>query len=279
MKRLILVLLLLVAVARPALAQDQLDLSTVRVTGGPAEIANWQRSVTITKVTITSDQGVAFETSPIPYSWQVQIFNPQDPAPCPTDGCLEYTVWPVVHTATGWETAGIIQMWHGRPSTGAAILNGWQNWWGPAGSVTAGVFGNYEPHAGDLIGFFLSAGNARAQSTISSVTERSNVVLLNLPAGDHGVFDFTSTPPPPQPLPTPDPDLSALTARVTQLESFVKTLATTVQDAYDTLAAQIEVLNKFANDTSTRVSTLEAKPTLATCQASILGIPIHCALR
>ncbi len=41
------------------------------------------------------------------------------------------------------------------------------------------------------MGFFLSAGNARGETGVSSVRERTNVVVVPLPAGDNGNFTFS----------------------------------------------------------------------------------------
>ena len=104
-------------------------------------------------------------------------------------GPLQYTVWAVVNVGGRWNTSGFIQMWRGRPSTGAPILSEFaRNWaydsrWGP--------MAGYQPHAGEQMGFFLSAGNARGQTDVSSVRERTNVVSVALPPGDNGSFTFS----------------------------------------------------------------------------------------
>jgi hypothetical protein len=80
-------------------------------------------------------------------------------------------------------------MWRGRGSTGAPILAEFaRNWaydarWGP--------IAGYQPHAGELMGFFLSAGNARGVTTVTSLRERTNVVVVPLPPGDNGSFAFS----------------------------------------------------------------------------------------
>ena len=82
-------------------------------------------------------------------------------------------------------------MWRGRPGTGAAITynNDFsRNWaydgrWGP-------MYG-YQPQVGEQMGFFLSAGNARGVTTVTSLRERTNVVAVSLPPGDNGVFSFS----------------------------------------------------------------------------------------
>jgi hypothetical protein len=87
-----------------------------------------------------------------------------------------------------WNTSGFIQMWRGRLSTGAPILTDFATNW--AYDTRWGPMNGYHPHVGELMGFFLSAGNARGVSGVSSVRERSNVVVVALPAGDTGSFSF-----------------------------------------------------------------------------------------
>src|SRR5262249_24912120 len=90
-----------------------------------------------------------------------------------------------------WNAAGIIQMWRGRPSTGAPILTDFaKNWiydsrWGPGWG--------HQPVVGEQMGLFVTAGNARGVGTVTSVRERSNVGLIALTAGDMGDFAFPST--------------------------------------------------------------------------------------
>src|SRR4029077_15085610 len=96
--------------------------------------------------------------------------------------------WAVVNVNGRWYTSGFIQMWRGRPSTGAPILTDFaRNWaydarWGP--------MNGHRPAVGEQMGFFLSAGDARGNTTPTSVRERSNVVLIPLPAGDSGSWNY-----------------------------------------------------------------------------------------
>ena len=162
-------------------ALDQLNLSQATVYGGsPADIASWPITTQITGISMGScNVGQAF-------AFSAQSFWPD--AQFGSDGSLQYTVWAVINHGGHLETSGFIQMWRGRPSTGAPILPascGWDNWayggrWGPMAS--------YNPQAGDQIGFFVSAGNARGVSDVTSVRERSNVVLVTLP--DSGYVSY-----------------------------------------------------------------------------------------
>lgn len=161
---------------------DAMNLNLASVYNSPPDIASWPATGTITNLTMSNSTGLSFQFS-TQNSWP-------DVIPPGFTGPLEYTVWAVVNVGGSWNTSGFIQMWRGRASTGAPILAEFAiNWaydgrWGP--------MNHYQPSAGEQMGFFLSAGNARGQTTVSSVRERTNVVLVSLPAGDSGVFSFSS---------------------------------------------------------------------------------------
>jgi hypothetical protein len=169
----------------PAGPADAIDLRNSGVYNSPADIASWPVTSTITSLHMEP------EGSPI--AGVSLTFTTQDSWPDYTpsgwNGPLQYTVWAVVNVNGQWDTSGFIQMWRGRPSTGAPILAEFpRNWaydsrWGP--------MNGYQPHAGEQMGFFVSAGDARGQSGVTSVRERSNVVMVALPAGDSGNFTFS----------------------------------------------------------------------------------------
>ena len=160
-------------------AADAINLSAADVYNSPSDIASWAVTSRITSITMDS-KGLTLEFT-TKQSWP-------DVIPPGFDGPLQYTVWAVVNINGRWYTSGFIQMWRGRESTGAPILSNFAaNWaydarWGP--------MAGYRPHAGEQMGFFVSAGNARNYGSVSSVRERSNVVIVSLPAGDSGYFPF-----------------------------------------------------------------------------------------
>ena len=162
--------------------RDAIDMSQVEVWNSPADIASWPITAAITALTMRPGQnvGLAFQSS-------AQTTWP-DYTPPGWDGPLQYTVWAVVKVNGRWHTSGFIQMWRQRPSTGAPILTDFaQNWaydgrWGP--------MAGYQPQVGEQMGFFLSAGNARGVGSVTSVRERTNVVVVSLPPGDTGDFTF-----------------------------------------------------------------------------------------
>jgi hypothetical protein len=163
-------------------SNDAINLDQVAVYNSPADVASWPATVRITGVTI--------RPSGAPSSGVSAAFgsNWPDFTPPGWSGSIQYTVWAVVKVNGRWYTSGFMEMWRGRDSTGAPILSDFaKNWaydarWGP--------MAGYQPQAGEQMGFFVTAGDARGFSGVTSVRERSNVVVVALPAGDSGSFGF-----------------------------------------------------------------------------------------
>jgi hypothetical protein len=159
---------------------DGVTLSTATVWNSPADIGCWPATAKITRLEMSPTAGLSF-------TFSTQNTWPEYTPPG-WSGPLQYTVWAVVKVNGAWHTSGFIQMWKGRPSTGAPILSEFAiNWayddrWGP--------MKGYQPKVGEQMGFFVSAGNARGEGVVTSVRERSNVVVVPLPAGDSGVFSW-----------------------------------------------------------------------------------------
>jgi hypothetical protein len=174
---------------------DAIDLRQAVVHDSPADVADWPVTVRISRLTMRpgglQPDGLAFETAAaIPDAWNYHVPGWGDPGrTCPADGCVLYTVWAVAKVRAHWHAAGFIQMWKGRPSTGAPILSDFHKNWAYAHDRW-GDLNEYIPHEGDWMGFFLTAGNARHVGGATSVRERSNVVMVRLPAGDSGAIDF-----------------------------------------------------------------------------------------
>jgi hypothetical protein len=179
---------------------DMIDLRQAIVFNSPRDIADWPVTGRITEMQIhpsrSPNEGCSF------------VFDQADRWPTTAEnmpsgmGGLQYTVWPVVRINGQWVTSGIIEMWRGRPNTGSPPSKLGEDWaydgrWGP--------MAGYMPAVGEQMGFFLSAGDARGVGTVTSVRERTAVVLINLPANDEGTFTFPDSEPIPTPVPTPDP--------------------------------------------------------------------------
>jgi hypothetical protein len=184
LRRVLGALIVLLLIAASARAQDAIDLSQAAVYNSPTDIASWPVTTTITRLEMQPTGAPAEGVS--------LVFSAQNTWPDYTPpgwgGPLQYTVWAVLKINGQWVTSGFIQMWNGRPSTGAPILADFALDWAYDGRW--GPMAGYQPQVGEQMGFFVSAGNARGVGTVTSVRERSNVVLVNLPANDTGVFTF-----------------------------------------------------------------------------------------
>lgn len=210
-------------VATPALAQDQIDLRAARiVSSSPQDIGDWTPTVRITGLEIRPeqhDQGGGLGFTADRSRWL-------DHTPPGWEGPIQYTVWACAPLVGRWACGGFIQMWRSRASTGAPLLQiapgeltrtNWSANWAYALDRHAPLSG-YIPTPGSPMAFFLSAGNARDVTTVTSVRERSNVVLVNLPDGDRGHFEFGTDVPVPTPSPTPVPPTGNLGGTVSSEE-------------------------------------------------------------
>jgi hypothetical protein len=160
-------------------SDDAINLNGVPVYNSFEDIASWPVTARITNLTMSPSLGLSFRFTK-ENSWPNDI-------PPGFDGGIQYTVWAVVKVNGQWYTSGFIEMWEGRDGTGAPILSDFaRNWaydarWGP-------MMG-HQPQVGEEMGFFLSAGDARG-SRGTNVRERSNVIVVSLPAGDSGSFSY-----------------------------------------------------------------------------------------
>lgn len=182
---------------------DQIDLTDAIVHDSPQDIRSWPVTRQITGLSMrptgSGQDGLSFSfDQPLPDSWKWLTGNGSDN--------FQYTVWAGCFIDGKWQIAGFIQMWAGRPSTGAPIITDFHKNWA-YDALRWGRMSDVLPKAGDKMAFFVSAGNARGQAGVTSVRERSNIVAVNLPEGDMGDFSFQVgvQVPPPSPAPLPEP--------------------------------------------------------------------------
>ena len=162
---------------------DQMNLGLATVYNSPRDVASWPITTRITRLEMVGCNGGLAMTFDAQNTWP-------DYTPPGWDGPLQYTVWAVVNVNGQWTTAGYIQFWRGRENTGAPILPlscGFPvNWaydgrWGP--------MNGYRPSVGEAMGFFVTAGDGRNTDGVTSLRERSNVVVVPLPP-DYGVWTW-----------------------------------------------------------------------------------------
>lgn len=234
---------------------DAVDLSTCTIHNSPPDIASWPATHAIVRVELKNDTAAANERGfafvfdpPLPDAWKW----PSNPA-APSEN-FQYTVWIVLRVDNAWHAAGFIQMWQGRPATGAPLEEHWDDWaydisrWG--GMV------NMKPQPGTVVGLFVSAGNARGRDTVSSVRERSNVVAITLPPNDQGVFTFNGDTPAPGPTPTPAPSPHPTPAPApTPGDELVGLLLGLTTDVHG-LRPELRALTAAVNQLNVRIDTM-----------------------
>jgi hypothetical protein len=161
--------------------QDGIDLHQAVIHGGsPLDVANWPITARITALDLQGGGArVDFTKKDGPGRWP-------DVRPPGWDGALQYTLWMVVNINGQWHTAGGVEFWYGLDRSGGPPSQYAGNWyysdqvWGP--------LAGHQPAPGEQVGFFVTAGDARAKD-IASVRERSNVVVISFPNGG-GYYPF-----------------------------------------------------------------------------------------
>jgi hypothetical protein len=168
----------------PAAPVDAVDLHGAVVTAGsPGDVADWPVTTLITTLDLRGDGAfVDFSKKDGPGRWP-------DVTPAGWDGSLQYTLWMVENINGGWYTSGGVEYWYGLSRQGGPPSQYGSNWyyspavWGP--------LANRQPAVGEQVGFFVTAGDARAKN-VYAVRERSNVVVVPFPSDAGGVFQFTA---------------------------------------------------------------------------------------
>ena len=79
------------------------------------------------------------------------------------------------------------EYWRGLDRNGGPPSEYARNWY--YDPIRWGAMVGHQPAPGEMVGFFVSAGDARNNGPIS-VKERSNVVLVPFPGSGGGVFGF-----------------------------------------------------------------------------------------
>jgi len=249
-------LLLLAASAR---AQDQIDLSHASIQRSAPDVASWPITTAITRLDLgAADCNVEFSMKEV---W------PNVPIPGWGGGSIAYTLW-MVRIVNGQTYAGGgIEFWNGS-SGGQTRVGGCgpaagyiANWfydasWGPL--HTAG-----ELTPGEQVGFFVTAGDARAKD-VRTVTARSAVVAVSWPGGAGGAFTFAGPPAPPPPVIVPpviapppvqpppvvvQPDLSdikAQLAKLIEIETDTHAMVLETRDTTRTFKQQLGSFMTFA---------------------------------
>lgn len=196
----------------PPASSDAIDPGQVTFTGGPADIGAWPTTTRITRVDLSmTGVHVEFDKRDGPGRW------PDNTTPG-WQGPLQYSLGLVLQVGGRWYASAPIEFWYGLAESGGPIQAPGQvakNWfydqrWGALQGV--------QPKAGETVGLFVVAGDAR--NSFNPVKERSNIVTFPLPGpGQPQSFAFDgSAPPTPPTTPPPAPvDLGPILEQLRQL--------------------------------------------------------------
>jgi hypothetical protein len=170
---------------------DKIDFSTVHIHNSH-DVREWPATATITRLEFRpSGVHVEHTRQHGPQSWP-------DFTPPGWDGPLQYTLWIFLRIRDEWHASGCIQYWRTCEENGGPPEEFAKNWY-YAEDRWAPMTG-HQPAPGELVGFMVTAGDARNNGTVS-VQERSDLVMMPFPAGG-AVYVPLDTPPRPD---TPDP--------------------------------------------------------------------------
>lgn len=175
-----------------------INLSSVEILNSP-DVRGWAETATITRLEFRVG-GVHVEHTKRegPGAWP--NFRPPG-----WDGDLQYTLWLIEQVQGRWFASGGIQFWQACDQNGGSPENFAAGWY-YAADRWAPMTG-HQPAPGDLVGFMVTAGDARNNGT-QTVQERSNVVAIPFPrSGD--VYVAT---PEDIPVPVPGPSVTPATA-------------------------------------------------------------------
>lgn len=159
--------------------------------GGATDVGQWPATARITSIEFTPTDLTVRHTKED--SWPE--VKPEGWA-----GGIQWTLWPVVKVNGQWHTTGCIEFWKGRQSVGGPFSRAALDWYYFIPEM--GV----QPFPGDVVGFFVTSGDERRKD-VASVRERSDIVVLTVPKGEVGRFEFPADAPaqPPVPVPVPIP--------------------------------------------------------------------------
>lgn len=235
MKKTLTSIVLLFTLSAQLAAQDALNLADAAIVNAP-NVRTWPATATITELSFLEG------TTRVVFSKEYGNGAWPDVTPAGWDGPLQYTLWLCLKTPT-WTCSAFIQFWNGRDGTGNSadpdVPSRWDQHWYYS-SRWAPLFGHGQIQPGELIGLFVTSGNARDSAGPYGPQERSNVVVV--PATDRGTFTFAPPPPvatppppvivvPPPPVVTPPPVV--VPAPVLDLSGVQRQLAALTQEVRD----------------------------------------------
>jgi hypothetical protein len=164
----------------PSGPSDAINMSQAIILNSPRDFASWPITTTITAVSLgPNGVHVDFDKRDGSGAWP-PVFPPGWSEP------LEYTLGMALNINGQWYASAVVEFWPGLPESGGPPSQYASNWfydpirWAP--------MTYHQPAPGEMIGFFVCEGDCRnnLDGSSSPLRERSNVVLIPMPASDNG---------------------------------------------------------------------------------------------
>ena len=162
----------------PAANGDQIDIHSVIVRGPGGDVANWPMTTRI-RVLDANFGGFAVDFD-AKSRWPEVV-------PPGWDGGIQYTLWIVEKINGQWITAGGVEYWRSLDRQGGPPSRLASNWY--YSPQVWGELATHQPAPGELVGFFVTAGDQRAKD-VRIVTERSNIVVVPFPSDSGAYYPF-----------------------------------------------------------------------------------------
>jgi hypothetical protein len=160
------------------------DLRDATIVGTPYDFSTWPITTTITFLAMESDGiRVDFDKKDGGGRWP-------DVLPPGFTGGIQYCYGLAFNINGHWYASAPIEMWNGREKAGGPPQDYAFNWFYDPGRWAPMT--GHQPSPGELIGFFVVAGDLRAFNSRVAVQERSNVVLVPMPDSGGATFTFSS---------------------------------------------------------------------------------------
>lgn len=105
------------------------------------------------------------------------------------DGPIQYCLGLAYFIDGRWYSSAPIEMWNERYEGGGPPSDYTLNWFYNPQRWAPMTF--HQPRVGELIGFFVTAGDTRGPNSHTKVQERSNVVLIPMPDDGGAFYQFT----------------------------------------------------------------------------------------
>ena len=157
----------------PIVATDAIDAKAATFLASPGDTADWPITTAL-RIDVTPT-GVRphFSKQDGPDRWP-------DHVTAGWDGPLQYTLGMCLQIEGRWYCSAVVEFWYGLEESGGPPLGYAENWfydptrWAP--------MTGHQPKQGERIGFYVIAGDMRNDKREFTVRERSNIVIVTMPA-------------------------------------------------------------------------------------------------